>query len=90
MGTDIDYVNFFTRFDYKEVMEELGRTPYCRYICFEIFSMEKSSRFAAHMADLFYHNMQHSTRYIKNQIFKRFCIKLVEIINFALLVPFAP
>lgn len=40
MGTDIDYVNFFTRFDYKEVMEELGRTPYCRYICFEIFSME--------------------------------------------------
>ena len=89
METDIDYVNPFAHFGYKEIVEEPGRTPYYRYICFDIFPMEKSSRFAAHLAKFFYYNMQYPTRYIKNQTFRRFCIRLVEAINFVLLIPFA-
>ena len=89
METDIDYVNPFAHFGYRLKVEEPGRPPYSRYICFDIFPMEKSSRFAAHMAKFFYYNMQYPTRYIKNRTLRRFFIRLVEAINFALLIPFA-
>ncbi len=92
METDIEYVNPFARFGYKQHKEHLTgtRTPYYKYrgISFDIFPMERSSRFAAHMAKFFYMNMQHPTQYIKTKWLRRTCIRLVEIINFGLLIPF--
>lgn len=92
METDIEYVNPFGRFCSKKDKIRLTgtRTPYYKYkgICFDIFAMEKSSKFAAHMGKFFYQNMQHPTQYIKNKWVRRVCIRLVEIINFGLLIPF--
>lgn len=92
METDIEYVNPFARFCCKEEKEHLTgiRTPYYKYkgICFDIFGMEKSSRFASHMGKFFYQNMQHPTQYIKNKLIRRVCIRLVELINFGILIPF--
>ena len=92
METDIEYVNPFARFCCKESKEHLTgvRTQHYKYkgICFDIFPMEKSSRFAAHMGKFFYQNLQHPTQYIKNKLLRRFCIRLVELICFALLIPF--
>lgn len=93
MGTDIEYVNVFPRFCYQEKKEHIlnARTRYfkCQGLSFDIFPMEKSSQFAAHMSKNFYQNMQHPTRYIKNKLLRRICIRLVQIINFGLLLPFA-
>ena len=78
MENDVEYKNAFGRFACRE-----GE----KFIYFDVFPIEKSSQFAAHMAKFFYHNMQHPTKYIKNKAFRHFCIRLVEVINFGLLIP---
>ena len=54
----------------------------------DVFSLEKSNRFAAHMAKFLYLNLIHPTQYIKNRFWRHFAIKLVQFLNFGLLVPF--
>lgn len=78
MESDIEYTGAFAHFACRENN---------RFICFDVFPIEKSSRFAAHMAKFFYCNMQHPTRYIKNSTFRRFCKRLIEGINFGLIIP---
>lgn len=78
MLNDVEYTNAFGRFAYRE-----GD----RLIHFDVFPMEKSSRFAAHMAKFFYCNMQHPTRYIKNRTLRHIYARLMEVINFGLLIP---
>lgn len=78
METDIEYKKTFGHFAYRE-----GK----RFICFDVFPIEKSSRFASHMAKFFYCNMHYPTKYIKNRRLRHFCIRLTQAINFGLLFP---
>lgn len=89
--TDVDHINLFGKFRRKAggLMSTDRRSSYFKYsgIGFDVFSIEKSSQFAAHMGKFFYLNMQHPTQYIKNRTFRHFMIRLVQVINFGLLLP---
>ena len=78
MENDIEYKNAFGHFAYK------GED---KFICFDIFPIERTSQLASHMAKFFYCNMHHSTKYIKNRVFRHIYIRTIEIINFGLLIP---
>ena len=78
MENDIEYKNAFGHFAYR------GED---KFICFDIFPIERTSQFAAHMAKFFYCNMHHPTKYIKNRAFRHIYIRTIEIINFGLLIP---
>jgi len=90
--TDPDHINLFGKFRKKKdpVLSTDPRSQYFRYqgVGFDVFCIEKSSRFASHMAKFFYLNMQHPTQYIRNAFLRRFFIRLVQVINFVLLIPF--
>lgn len=89
--TDVDHVNLFGKFRKKKdpVMSTDRRSQYFKYqgVGFDVFCIEKSTRFAAHMAKFFYYNMQHPTQYVKNATLRHFLIRLVQVINFGLLLP---
>lgn len=91
--TDPEHVNRFGKFCKKKKEALLSTDPRSKYFKYQgvgldVFSIEKSSRFAAHMAKFFYLNMQHPTQYIRNRFVRRFMIRLVEAVNFILLIPF--
>lgn len=91
--TDPDHVNVFGKFRKKKdpVMSTDPRSQYFKYqgVGLDVFYIEKSTRFAAHLAKFFYKNMQHSTQYIKNSFLRHFAIRTVQVINFGLLIPIA-
>lgn len=91
--TDPEYVCVFGKFRKKKdpVMSTDLRSQYFKYkgVGLDVFCLEKSTRFAAHMAKFFYLNMQHPTQYIKNKFLRHLAIKLVQIINFGLFIPFS-
>lgn len=78
MENDVEYKNAFGRFAYR-----VGE----RLVSFDVFPMEKSSRFASHLAKFFYCNMHHPTKYMKNRCLRHGYTRLVQIINFGLLIP---
>lgn len=90
--TDPDHVNLFGKYRKKKdpVMSTDKRSQYFKYqgVGLDVFCIERSSRFASHMAKFFYLNMQHPTQYIKNSFWRHFWIKVVKGINFGLLIPF--
>lgn len=90
--TDVDHVNCFGMFRKKEglVPSTDARAQYFKFrgVGFDVFYIEKSSRFAAHMAKFFYLNMQHPTKYVKNKTLRHFLIRTVQVINFGILIPF--
>lgn len=90
--TDPDHINLFGKFRKKKdpVMSTDPRSGYFKYqgVGFDVFCIEKSTRFASHMAKFFYLNMQHPTQYVKNAFLRHFLIKVVQLINFGLLIPF--
>lgn len=89
--TDVEHVNMFGRFRMKKgnVPSTDRRAGYFRYqgVGLDVFCIERSSRFAAHMAKFFYLNMQHPTQYIRNRFLRHSMIRLVEFMNFFLLIP---
>ena len=89
--TDPDHINLFGKFLKKgeRVPSTDLRAKNFRYggLGFDIFCIEKSSEFAAHMGKFFYLNMQNPTKYIKNKTIRHFFIRLVQLINFGLLLP---
>ena len=91
--TDPDHVNMFGKFLKKgeRVPSTDPRAKNFKYggLGFDVFSIEKSSRFAAHMAKFFYMNMQNPTKYIKNRTLRHFLIRLVQALNFCLFIPLA-
>ena len=91
MDTDPDYVNVFGKFRKKHdaVASTDRRSQYFKYqgIGIDVFFLEKSTRFAAHMAKFFYLNMQHPTQYIKNRTMRHLAIRIVQILNLGLLIP---
>lgn len=90
--TDPDHINLFGKFRKKKdpVMSTDPRSKYFKYqgVGFDVFCIEKSNRFASHMAKFFYLNMQHPTQYIENAFLRHLMIKIVQFINFGLLIPF--
>ena len=91
--TDPEYVNVFGKFRKKKnpVVTTDKRSPYFKYqgVGIDIFFIEKSTCKAAHLAKFFYLNTQHPTQYIKNKFLRRTAIKVVQILNFYLLIPLA-
>lgn len=89
--TDPDHVNVFGKFRKKKdpVMSTDQRSQYFKYqgVGLDVFCIEKSTRFASHLAKFFYLNMQHPTQYIRNSFLRHMAIKIVQIINFGLLIP---
>lgn len=91
MISDIEYTNTFGKFRKKEgrVQTKNRRTKYYKFggIGFDIFSIEKTTRFSSYMAKFFYTNLQHPTIYIKNRGVRRFMIRFVEVLNFGIFIP---
>jgi len=91
MRTDVEYTNVFGKFRKKEghIQTRNRRTRYYKYggIGFDIFSLEKTSAFAASMSKYTYQNVQHLTIYIKQAWLRRPLIRLIEMIHFWLLIP---
>ncbi len=89
--TDPDYVNVFGKFCKKDNPVETTdyRAKYFKYqgLSLDVFYIERATRFAAHLAKFFYLEMQHSTQYIENRRLRHAAIKLVQWINFGLLIP---
>lgn len=89
--TEPEHVRMHGRFIKKgELMPSADlRAGYYKHpgISMDVFCIEKSSQFAAHMAKFFYLNMQHPTMYVKNRTLRRFLIRLVQVVNFGLLIP---
>ena len=92
LKTDPDHVNTFGKFRKKKdpVLATDPRSQYFKYqgVGMDVFYIEKSNRFASHMAKFFYLNMGRPTQYIKNAPLRHFAIKVVQAINFGLLIPF--
>lgn len=91
--SDADHVNIFGKFRKKKdpVLATDPRSQYFKYqgVGLDVFYFERSTRFGAHLAKFFYKNMQHPTQYIKNRFLRHVAVRVVEGINFALLIPFA-
>lgn len=89
--TDVEHVNLFGFFRKKEgnVPSTNPRALYFKYkgVGLDVFSIEKSSRFAAHMAKFFYLNMQHPTQYIRNKTLRHVMIRIVEALNICFFLP---
>ena len=65
------------------------RAEYYRFkgISMDVFCIEKSSEFAAHLAKSFYLNMIHPTQYVKNKALRVFLIRFIQVLNFGLFIP---
>jgi lipopolysaccharide cholinephosphotransferase len=91
--TDPDHVNAFGKFRKKKdpVASTDKRSKYFKYqgVGLDVFCIEKSNRFASHLAKFMYVNMQHPTQYIKNAFLRHLVIKIVQVLNFGLLIPVA-
>lgn len=91
--TDPDHINVFGKFRKKKdpVMSTDARSQYFKYqgVGLDVFYIEKSNRFASHMAKFFYLNMINPTQYIKRASVRHFANKVVQFINFCLLIPFS-
>jgi lipopolysaccharide cholinephosphotransferase len=83
--TDPEHTNVWGVFRYKKLEEPSLSTRGMYGI--DVFCIEKSSQFAAHMAKFFYKNMMHPTKYIKNAGIRQFVKKVVKVINFGFLIP---
>ena len=82
--SDPDHVNPFGKFRKKKDPVESSdpRSKYFKYqgVGMDVFYIEKSNRFASHMG--------RPTQHIKNATLRHFAIKVVQAINFGLLIPF--
>lgn len=87
--TDPDHTNPFGFFRRKKGKSD-STDPRSRYFKFQgagidVFYIEKSSRFSAHMSKFFYQNMQYPTKKIRNRCLRHFMIRCVQFLNFVFL-----
>ncbi len=61
--------------------------PPAYMIGMDVFSIEKTSRFASHLAKFFYQNMQHPTNHIGNRTLRHIAKRAVEVLNFGFFLP---
>ncbi len=88
LENNADHTNPFGKLRLIQANDLDPRAPRPAYmIGMDVFSIEKTSRFAAHMGKFFYQNMQHPTNYIKNSALRHAAKRAVEVLNFGLLLP---
>lgn len=89
--SDVNHVNPFARFLRKgeRVPSTDPRSRFFKHggIGIDVFCIEPSSQFAAHMAKFFYCNMVYPTRKMNCAPLRHFAIRLVQLLNFGLLIP---
>ena len=85
---DAEHTNPFGKFRLVQANDLDRKAPRPAYmIGMDVFSIEKTSRFASHLAKFFYMNMQHPSGYIKNRTLRHIVKRTVEVLNFGFLIP---
>lgn len=91
MQSDVEHVNTFGAFRKKEgrKLTTDRRSQYFRYggLGMDVFTLDYSSKFSAHMSKFLYLNLQHPSQYIKTRWLRHFYIRTVEILNFLIFIP---
>lgn len=86
MKTDVEYVNVFGKFRRREGRIQVASRRYNYYkwagIGLDVFAIEKTSAFSAHVSKLLYQEIQHLTSYIGWAWLRRPLIRLIEIVHF--------
>lgn len=91
MQSDVEHVNAFGVFRKKEgrKLTTDRRSRFFRYggPGMDVFTLDYSSKFSAHMSKFLYLNLQHPSQYIKTRWLRHFYIRTVEILNFLIFIP---
>lgn len=89
--SDIEYVNLYMKFRKKGVSVPTlnPRTKHFKETgpFVDIFCIEYSSYWAAYVSKSIYYGLQHPTSYIKNKVFRRVMVLLVEFISICVVIP---
>ena len=91
MRSDVEYVNCFGKYRKPEGRISVNNRRYDYYkwcgIGFDIFSIEKTSFFAAKAASTIYGNLQHLTSYISCGAIRKPLIRLIELLCLGIIFP---
>ena len=91
MRSDVEYVNCFGKYRKREGRISVNNRRYDYYkwrgIGFDIFSLEKTSFFAAKAASTIYGNLQHLTSYIRCGAIRKPLIRLIELLCLGIVFP---
>ncbi|MBR5822089.1 MAG: LicD family protein [Alistipes sp.] len=91
MRSDVEYVNCFGKYRKREGRISVNNRRYDYYkwcgIGFDIFSIEKTSFFAAKAASTIYGNLQHLTSYISCGAIRKPLIRLIELLCLGIIFP---
>ena len=91
MRSDVEYVNCFGKYRKREGRIAVNNRRYDYYkwrgIGFDIFSLEKTSFFAAKAASTIYGNLQHLTSYIRWGFIRKPLIRLIELLCLGVVFP---
>lgn len=91
MKTDVEYVNVFGKFRKRQgrIQSKNRRYNYYRWagIGLDIFAIEKTNAFSAHVSKFLYQETQHLTSYIKAGWLRRPLIRTVEAVHLGLVNP---
>ena len=91
MRSDVEYVNCFGKYRKREGRIAVNNRRYDYYkwrgIGFDIFSLEKTSFFAAKAASTIYGNLQHLTSYIRCGVIRKPLIRFIELLCLGIVFP---
>ena len=91
MDTDVEYVNVFGKFRKRQGRIHASSRRYRYYkwagIGLDVFAIEKTNAFSAHVSRFLYHEFQHLTSYIADARLRRFLIRFIETVHFNLVNP---
>jgi lipopolysaccharide cholinephosphotransferase len=91
MCSDVEYVNCFGKYRKRDGVVESKNRRYNYYrwrgIGFDIFTIEKTSYFAAKAASTIYGNIQHLTSYIRWGVVRKPLIRLIQLLCFGIIFP---
>lgn len=91
MKTDVEYINVFGKFRKKQGRIQVANRRYGYYkwagIGLDIFAIEKTNAYAAHVSKFLYHEVQHLTSYVGIAWLRRFLIRTIEFVHFSIVNP---
>lgn len=91
MRSDVEYVNCFGKYRKRVGRISVNNRRYDYYkwrgIGFDIFSLEKTSFFAAKSASTIYGNLQHLTSYIRWGFIRKPLIRFIELLCLCIIFP---
>ena len=89
--SDFNHVNLFGKFRKKKdpVFSSDRRSSYFKYqgLGIDVFSIERSTRFAAHRSRYIYKKMIGPTQYIGNSFLRHVTTRTIQALNFGLFIP---